>query len=198
MGVGCNCLNIPPISRCTKPLRGSFLAIMRCSVLSFDTLSCPSMGCGRPREPTHLFGNTHPFRLVAPSQRPLGALGSVLPHRQRSSYDTATYQDDPRDAMAAAGPQNPKGLCDRCRWLGQVLRLLSRSLESRANSYLPAPSPCRAAPGVEFLSSSGGGAAVLFYPDPGLGCPPPPPSATDGAVTAPPDPEHRGTPAPVD
>ena len=33
------------INGCTKPLRGSFLAVMRCSVLTFDTLSCPSMGC---------------------------------------------------------------------------------------------------------------------------------------------------------
>ena len=29
---------------CTKPLRGSFLAVMRCSGLSCDTLSCPSIG----------------------------------------------------------------------------------------------------------------------------------------------------------
>src|SRR5437016_2999885 len=131
------------INGCTKPLRGSFLAVMRGSVLSCDTLSCLSMGCCNAREPTHIFGHTHSFRIVAPSQRPLGALGSVPPDRQRSSYETATCPDDPRYAIAAAGPKNPKGVCDRCCRLSQVLRVLSRALESRADSYLPAPSPRR-------------------------------------------------------
>ena len=33
--------------------------------------------------------------------------------------DPATGQDDPRYAIAAASPENPKGLRNRCRWLSQ-------------------------------------------------------------------------------
>src|SRR5207253_9154433 len=119
------------------------------------------------------------------------------PCRQRSDDDTAPCQDDPRYGVAAAGPEDASGLYHRCGRLSPVLPVLSGSLQSRTDSYLPAPSPRRAAPGVEFLQSSRGGAEVLLYQDPGLGCSPSPPPATDGAVTAPPDPEHRGTPAPV-
>src|SRR5262249_3031766 len=83
------------------------------------------------------------------------------------------------------------------RWVSQVLPMLSGSLKSRADSYLPAPPPRRAAPGLEFLQSSRGWAAVLLYQDPGLGCPPPPPPTTDETIATAPDSEHRGTPAAV-
>src|SRR5215510_7384359 len=99
--------------------------------------------------------------------------------------------------MAAASPKNSKGLGDRCRWLSQVLPMLSRSLKSRADSYLPAPAPRRAAPGLEFLQSSRCWAAVLLYQAPGLGCPPPPPPTTDETIATATDSEHRGTPAAV-
>src|SRR6266581_2480083 len=127
----------------------------------------------------------------------MGALRSVHPDRQRSYYDTPTCPDASRHAVAAAGPKDPTGLCRCGRRLGEILPVLPGPLKSRADSYLPAPPPSRAAPGVEFLQSSGCRAEILLYADPELGCPPPRSPPTDGAVAAPTGPEHRGTPAPV-
>src|SRR5262249_51646741 len=55
-----------------------------------------------------------------------------------------------------------------------------RSLTARADADVPTPPLDRTAPGVEFLQSSGGGAQVLLYQDPGLGCPPPRPPPRTG------------------